>query len=309
MSVLTVTLNACVDKAYTVPGFSAGRIFRPARVVTTPGGKGINVARVFRSLGGEAVTTGFLGGVNGDFVQRGLEAEGIPASFVRVGGESRLCVKIMDTAGGIETELNEPGPEVTEHDAHQMLARLRELIPGREAVILSGSAPPGTPAGLYRQIITLSQQEFSVRVLLDTSGPILSHAAEAKPFLLKPNVHELTDLGVGGDGWGNSALELRRRYDVSLAMITGGPRGAVVSSADGVWEASPPKIFVVSAVGSGDSLTAAFAWALFNGYTVPDALRLGVAAGAANAITEASGFCTREAIFELDARTRVNSLA
>ena len=89
-------------------------------------------------------------------------------------------------------------------------------------------------------------------------------------------------------------------------MITGGPRGAVIADGVSVWEAAPPTIEVVSAVGSGDSLTAAFAWALINGYTLPDALALGVAAGAANAMTEASGFCTRAAIFEMAAEVQVN---
>ena len=92
-------------------------------------------------------------------------------------------------------------------------------------------------------------------------------------------------------------------------MITGGPRGAVVADGESVWEAIPPPITVVSAVGSGDSLTAAFVWALINGYNLPEALRLGVAAGAANAITEASGFCTRAGIFELAAQVQLNKCA
>ena len=309
MSIVTVTLNACVDKAYTVPGFRAGRIFRPARAVTTPGGKGINVARVIRALGGEAVATGFVGGASGDFIENGLRAEGIPDGFVRVQGESRICIKIMDPQQDVETELNELGPEITPRDTDALLARLRELLPGQDAVILSGSAPPGTPSDLYRRVITLAQREFGVRAVLDTSGPALADAAPAKPFLLKPNIHELADLGVAGDGWATSAIELRRRYDVPIAMITGGPRGAVLAAGDDVWEAVPPPITVVSAVGSGDSLTAAFAWALLNGYNIPGALCLGVAAGAANAATEASGFCTRESIFALAARTQVNTLA
>ena len=187
------------------PAFEAGRIFRPARAVTTPGGKGINVARVYRTLGGEATALGFLGGANGDFIERGLRAEGIPAAFVRVGGESRVCIKVMDPESGAETELNENGPEVTSADADALLARLRELLPGRDAVIISGSMPPGTPPDLYARIITLAQQEMGVKAILDTSGPALVSGAQAAPFLLKPNVHELDALDIGGDGWAESA--------------------------------------------------------------------------------------------------------
>ena len=117
-------------------------------------------------------------------------------------------------------------------------------------------------------------------------------------------------MGVGGDGWaGKRRRSCNKITDVTLAMITGGPRGAVIADGAEVWEAVPPPITVVSAVGSGDSLTAAFVWALLNGYTVPEALRLGVAAGAANALTEASGFCTRAQIFELAAQVRLNKCA
>ena len=306
MSILTVTLNVCVDKAYVVPGFAAGRIFRPVRAATTPGGKGINVARVYGVLGGEAAATGFLGGANGDYIERGLRAESIPSAFVRVSGESRVCIKVMDPDSGVETELNENGPSVTPADADALLTRLRELLPGREAVVISGSTPPGTPLDLYQRITGLAQREMGVRVILDTSGPALVSGAQAVPFLLKPNVHELDALGVGGDGWAASAVLLRQAFGVPLAMVTGGSRGAVIADGVDVWEAVPTPLTVVSAVGSGDSLTAAFVWAMLNGYNVSEALRLGVAAGAANALTETSGFCTRAMVFDLAAQVRLN---
>lgn len=306
--VLTVTLNACVDKTYFVPGFAVGHVHRPVRMVVNAGGKGINVARVYRMLGGAALATGFLGGANGDFLDRATRAEGIPTDFVRVAGESRVCIKVMDPDGGTETELNENGPEVSPADGEALIARLRELLPGHKAVILSGSMPPGTPVTLYRDIIRMAQDEFSVRAILDSSGAALAVGAEAAPSLLKPNVHEVSALGVIGDGWGGSAVDLRAKYGAALAMITGGPRGAVVAGEAGVWEALPPPISLVSAVGSGDTLTAAFVWGLLQDWSVADALRLGVAAGAANATTEASGFCDRDLIFALAEQTRVNRL-
>jgi len=308
LSILTVTLNACVDKTYTVPGFALDQVHRPTAMVVSAGGKGINVARVYRSLGGEVTATGFLGGSNGDFLRRAMLREGVTPDFVAVAEESRVCIAIMDPIGGTQTELNENGPRITSADGDVLLARLRELLPGRDAVIISGSMPPDTPPALYRDIITLAQDEFGVKAVLDTSGEALALGAQARPFLLKPNVHELSALGITEDGWAESAQSLRRKYDVPLAMVTAGARGAVLAGPEGLWEAVPPPITVVSAVGSGDSLTAAFIWASGNGYNYGEALRLGVAAGAANTTAYGAGIFPRELVFELAARTQVNKL-
>ena len=308
MSLLTVTLNAAVDKLYTVPGFAVDRVHRPAEMRVFAGGKGINVARVYQTLGGAVRATGFLGGSNGELIRRSIEAEGIPGDFISVSQESRLCMAVIDPAAGTQTEINENGPQVTSDDCAALLARLRELLPGADAVVLSGSIPPGTPPGIYRDMIRMAQNEFGVKAILDASGEPLQLGISASPFLAKPNVHELTALEVGGDGWGGSAQALRDKYFLQLAMVTGGPRGAVVASDKGVWEAASPPIDLVSAVGSGDSLTAAFLWALHNDWTLPEALKLGVAAGAANAATYGSGFCSREQIFALAAQTTVNKL-
>lgn len=305
---MTITLNAAVDKTYTVPGFALDRVHRPTETLTTAGGKGVNVARVYRTLGGAATATGFLGGRNGEYIAGSLASEGIPAAFVFVRGESRLCIAVMDPQAGTQTELNENGPLVHVSDCAALLARLRELLPGCQFVIISGSLPPGTPPTFYRDVISLAQDEFSVRAVLDASGESLTQAVKARPFLVKPNQHELTALAVAGDSWGESARALREKYRLPLALVTGGARGAVAADDKGVWEAIPPPISVQSAVGSGDALAAAFLWALEDGRQTPDALRLGVAAGAANAMTLGAGFCSRASIFEIAAQTRVTQI-
>lgn len=309
MPVLTVTLNAAVDKLYTVPGFAVDRVQRPTETRVYAGGKGINVARVYRTLGGKVTATGFSGGATGEYIQQGLRQEGIDARFVPVAQESRVCTTILDPVGRTETVLNENGPQVTPVECDTLLQRLRELLPGHDAVILSGSLPPGTPPDIYAFIIRLAQDEFSVQAVLDASRDALQFGVGAKPFLVKPNVHELSALSVGGDGWGGSAQALRDKYGVTLALVTGGARGAVLAGAEGAWEAVPPAIEVVSALGSGDSLTAGFVWAWEQGWGHVEALKLGVAAGAANAAAYGSGFCTRDQILDLASRTRVNKIA
>jgi len=309
LSVLTVTLNAAVDKLYTIPGFAVDQVQRPSETRMYAGGKGINVARVYRTLGGEVMATGFSGGVTGEYIQQGLRQEGVDAQFVTIGQESRVCTAILDPIGRTETVLNENGPQVTPAECDALLQRLRELLPGQDAVILSGSLPPGTPPNIYASIIRLAQDGFGVKAVLDASGEALQFGVKAKPFLVKPNVHELEALSVGGDGWGGSAQALREKYDVTLALVTGGGRGAVLASAEGTWEAVPPAVQVLSALGSGDSLTAGFVWAWEQGWGHAEALKLGVAAGAANATVYGSGFCTRDQIFNLAGRTTVNKIA
>ena len=308
MPVLTVTLNPAVDKLYTIPGFQAGGVYRPAETQVYAGGKGINVARVYHALGGKVTATGFLGGSNGEYITQSLRDEGIPSAFTVIEQASRVCTMILDPVQHRETVLNENGPTVTPDECRAFLSHLRELLPHYQAVVLSGSLPPGAPLSLYADIIHLAQEEFGIQAILDTSGEALRLGAKAKPFVLKPNVDELTALEVEGDGWASSAQALREKYGVSLALVTGGSRGAVIATDDGIWEATSPPIELASTVGSGDSLTAAFVWAWLRGQGAAESLKLGVAAGAANATVYGSGFCTREQIFALAAKTIVNKL-
>ena len=308
MPILTVTLNAAVDKLYTIPGFSVDKVQRPTETRVYAGGKGINVARVYRALGGEVTATGFSGGATGEYIQDSLREEGINIRFVSVANESRTCTAILDPLRRTETVLNELGPWVTPDECVSLLQRLRELLPGHDAVILSGSLPPGVSPDTYAAIIGLAR-EAGIKAVLDASGEALRLGVEAKPLLVKPNVHELEALSVAGDGWGGSAQALREKYGVVLALVTGGARGAVLASAEGTWEAIPPSVELRSALGSGDSLTAGFVWAWEQGWGHAEALKLGVAAGAANAMVYGSGFCTRDQIFEVVARTTVNKIA
>lgn len=314
MSILTVTLNSCVDKTYTVPGFALDQVHRPTQTLITAGGKGINVARVYRKFGGTAVATGFLGGANGVWLHQAMLAEGITSKFVTVAEESRTCIAIMDPLNATQTELNENGPRVTEADTETLRNLLRELLSGCTAVVISGSMPPGMSASFYQDVVTLAQDEADVPVVLDTSGDALALGAQARPWLLKPNAHEARALGIavntsGLEGLGDAAQAVRARYNVPLAMVTGGALGAVLASKEGLWEAVPPPIRVASAVGSGDSLASAFLWAMHNGYTMGDALRLGVAAGAANAMTYGAGLFPPDLAFDLFARTSLSKRA
>jgi tagatose 6-phosphate kinase len=307
--ILTVTLNAAVDKTYTVSGFTLGRVHRPVETRVTAGGKGINVARVYQTLGGQATATGFLGGINGNYIQQQLALEGIDDRFIRVAEESRVCIAVMDPLARTLTEINENGPNVTAAECDALLILLRELLPGSGAVILSGSLPPGTPVTLYRDIIYMAQEQFQVPAVLDASGEALAQGITARPFLVKPNLAELAALDVPAREPAEAAQALRAHYGVELALVTAGPQGAVLSGPQGTWLAVPPSVQVLNAVGSGDSLAAGFLWSWLRGDSSAEALRLGVAAGTANTLSDSAGFLDSQSVFDFAARTQVRQIA
>ena len=308
MPLLTVTLNPALDKLQVVPDFQAGAVYKVSETHTSAGGKGVNVARVTHTLGGPVTALCLLGGVAGDYAGKCLCQEGITHRMVPVNGETRTSVIVADRANRRDTVLNEAGPLINADELNALRGVLRELLPLVQTVSYSGSLPPGVPAGFYAEAIELARK-LGVKAALDTSGDALVQGAAARPFLLKPNRQELAALGdEGGDGWAGAAVALRSRTGCELALVTDGARGAVLACADGLWECTPPTVDVVSAIGSGDSFLAGFLWAWDDGQGPEAALRLGTAAGAANAQRYGSGFCTRAEIETLAALTRPRRL-
>lgn len=295
---LTVTLNAAVDKTYTVPGFSLDRVHRPTDFRAVAGGKGINVARVFRELGGKCVATGFLGGHNGEFIADGLRAEGIEDAFVRTRGESRVCIAIIDPIGKTQTEVNENGPEVHPDEVQQLIERFESLLPKVSAVTLSGSLPPGCPEDIYARLIYMARAH-GVTCALDSSGPPLRIGWEAGPDIIKCNRFELSalrpDAGESVEDISGAALSLLNAK-TREAVITMGAQGAVAAECGRVWYAPSPSVQFVSAVGSGDAFLAAYMWSRARGCDAPSRLAWGIAAGAANAAVFGAGFCRKHEI-------------
>lgn len=306
-AVLTVTLNAAVDKTYRVEGFCLDRVFRVEAGRVVAGGKGINVARVLHTLGVPVVATGFLGGHNGAFILDSLKQEGIPGDFVWTQGESRVCLAVIDPIAGTQTELNEIGPEIHPEEVSALEQKLAQLLPQFAYVTLCGSAPPGVPTDFHARVIRLGHKA-GVRVVLDSSGELLRHGVEAGPWMVKPNRAELSAIFGREPTDVDEATQMAHQLlakGIEIAVVTLGKQGAIWVSAEGEWFAQPPEVEFVSAVGSGDSMLAAMLYAFIQGMSPPDVLRWGVAAGAANAAVFGAGFCTREQIEALVPRVVV----
>ncbi len=308
--IVTVTLNAAVDKSYTVDDFTIDRMHRPSIEKTAAGGKGINVARMLGTLAREAIATGFIGGHNGDLILESLDTEGIRHDFVRTVGESRLCIAVVDPANVTQTEVNESGPLVTADEVSALLTKIRSLLPGASHLVLSGSAPPGVPDDFYAVAIEAAKSAGAITVL-DSSGEHLRRGIAAAPDIIKPNAAELSSL-VGSElNTTTEVLAAAKAFvdrGIGVVVVSMGRSGAIVTNGRETWLAVPPKIDFVSAVGSGDSLVAAFVDAAAGGSNLADAIAAGVAAGAGNAMTYGAACLTLECFNKLRPDVRVTRL-
>src|SRR5665213_123383 len=187
--IVTVTLNAAIDRTLTVPNFQRGQRHRASAGVTLAGGKGINVARALKMLGVPVVATGLVGGTTGTRIVEELTNEAILNDFVHIEGESRTSTAVVDPTGGTYTEINEWGPAVRPEELEMLLEKLRYLTQGAELVVFAGSLPRDVADDFYAEAARdLSRRH--VPVVLDSDGEPMRAGVEAEPFLVSPNQAE-----------------------------------------------------------------------------------------------------------------------
>jgi len=285
--IVTVTVNAALDRTLTVPVFQIGYRHRSSEVLTLAGGKGINVARALKHLEVPVVATGLAGGRTGTRIIEELTAEAILNDLVRIGRESRTSTAVVDPTSGTYTEINEWGPEVTAVELETLTEKLHYLARGADFVVLSGSLPRKVPTSFYGDAVRdLARRD--VRVVLDSEGEPLRLGVEAGPYLVSPNQREAEQL-VGQE------LEDDDDFLMALdAIAEMGARNVLVTLENGCFallrtgrktrrmRAFAPHVEPVSGVGSGDVLLAQFLAAIVEERSPDYALRLAVAAGAAS---------------------------
>jgi len=287
--ILTITLNPSVDIRFTTAEFATGGIFRAQTDEQTAGGKGLNVSRVLHQLGSPVIATGFLGGCNGDFIRNKLDEIGIQHQFIQVKGNTRVCIAIV--AGDTQTEVLGRGPLIGEEELAAFTAALQQLLPRTKLVCISGSLPRGIPPAYYRDLINQARK-CQVKVLVDTSGEPLEKAAEAGPYLLKPNKKELESalqtkfMSERDIARGMGTLAAR---GCEIVLVTLGSAGALALAEDKLYRISIPKVEAVNPVGSGDSMLAGLAHALYSSLPVEEVLALGTACGISNAMQAQTG--------------------
>lgn len=272
-TVVTLTLNPALDRVMDLgTPLRVGELQRVSEVREQAGGKGVNVARAVRALGGEVLTAGVLGGFSGRKFEALLNYEGLTGQFLWSGaGETRQCHILLEGTGIHPTEINETGFVVSV----DLLARLLSGLPPGP-LVMSGSLPPGLTPAEFQTLLRLRPG-----AVVDTSGPALTAALESgKVSLIKPNRAELEAITHTGAGL-RTARELYAQHGTRI-LLTLGEGGAALIGEQTV-QATAPQIRAVNPVGSGDSLLGAFVWAEQQGLSPAEALRWGVAAGTANA--------------------------
>lgn len=281
---VTVTFNPAVDRTITVEGPLEGTV-RALDEAAVPGGKGINVARVARTLGAQVSTVGIVGGHAGRWMIEGLADEGLDPHFVQTSGETRTTTAVYGSAVD-ELTLVERGPARTRADLLELLGLLEPLLDTADVVVASGSCPRGVDDA-YAELVAACHRA-SCPVVVDTSREFLRHAMSQRPTVVKVTADEartLLDREV--------ATEDRPAALVSagceLGVVTLGADGAMASDGDERWRVGSPSVADPRPVGSGDAFAAGFVLAWLNGAGVEDALRSGAAAGAANAATGRAG--------------------
>ncbi len=299
--ILCVNPNAAIDKTVVVNSFRLNEIHRPEQVLAIPGGKGCNVARALNRLGETPVVSGWIGGFAGQFIETGLHHEGIGTAFIHTDFESRTCLSILDPVNNTLTELYEKGDPVPADKVEEFAAFFRTNIKRYAAVTFSGSLPPGVPLDFYRRMLDIARAA-GVPAILDSSGEALRQVISTRPFLVKPNEKEFADLAGHElhdlDDFAREAADLSLRYQ-TMIVISLGAEGAIAANPHEVYHVRPPQLTVTSAVGSGDSMLAGITYGLTHGFAFADAVKYGVAAGTANALTVGAG------VFTLDDFERV----
>ncbi len=296
MMILTVTLNAAIDKRYVVTNFELGEVNRVRECAYTPGGKGLNVSKPASIYGAEVVATGFVGGHAGDYIAEALKDFRVKSDFYRLSAESRTCINIWDESKQQQTEFLEPGFTVSDEDFNGFLKHFTSLVMKADVVSISGSVPKGLDGTAYQKMISIVKQQGKP-VILDTSGVLLEQGIKSAPTMVKPNIDEIRMLTGNRCESREELVEAAKRIHsqgVEVVVISLGADGSIAVTKDGVFKASVPKIDAVNTVGCGDSMTAGFAIGFEQGLPIEKTLQLASAISAAAALREETGFFVKE---------------
>lgn len=283
--ITTICLNPALDRTVTVDSLVPGHVNRIRTTRTDVGGKGVNVAVVCRRLGLDAQVIGCAGVDGYSKLRAKTKAEDIGCDFHTVEGAIRINTKVVSLDGSGVTELNEPGPTLTAEDIDVFFDMAAEAAAGSEYVVITGSLPPGCPVHTYRNLIEM----LHVPCILDVGSAALAEGVKAKPFLIKPNHHELAatvgrELHTLGDI--RAAAQTFVDGGVRHVVVSLGKDGALYVGEEGCFYAPEIPVEVRSTVGAGDALVGGLLYGLVKHGTMRDGFRAGAAAGTASVMTE-----------------------
>jgi 1-phosphofructokinase/tagatose 6-phosphate kinase len=311
--IITVTLNAAIDKTLEVPNFKLGRRHRSVEQTTMAGGKGVNVARALKALGQPVLATGFAGGATGTRIVEALTEESVLGDFVRTREESRTNTSVIDPTSGVQTEINERGPSISEQELELFRDKLLYLARGAGMCVIAGSLPRGVPTDFYANLVR-ELQRLGVTTLIDSDGDPLRQAVRCEPDVVSPNVLEAEELV------GHEFNDDDERTSAVAEIADLGARGAIMTVPDGcfahVLVDGSPRLYRVrvdeqearSGIGSGDAFLAGYVAARYTGAGPEECLRYGVACGAESTQHFGAGVIDAGRVEKLTAEVDVQEL-
>ena len=307
--IITVTMNPAIDKTVEIDALKPGGLNRIRKVEYDAGGKGINVSKTIHELGGESIATGFLGGNAGRTIENVLDARKIMHDFIWVDGETRTNTKVFEENGAV-TELNEPGPAISEEQIQKLMNKLENYAGVNTLIVLSGSIQGGVGKDIYEKIIRMAHGKGS-QVLMDADGEVFRLSLEAGPDIIKPNRVELEEYaGIDYRASGKELLEMTRKLmekGIHTAAVSMGKSGAMFVK--GGYEAVCPALPVKahSTVGAGDAMVAALAYAWDQKLGDEETVRLCMAASAGAVTTIGTKPPAKELVEELKMKVKIES--
>jgi 6-phosphofructokinase 2 len=306
-TIVTLTMNPALDMFIEVPGMEPEHKLRTSRPTWRAGGGGINVSRAIGHLRGTSVALFPSGGSTGEMIATLLQRESIATSCVRVADPTRENINVTEASTGREYRFIVPGPDLGIDEWQHCLRALKSMSPAPEYVVASGSLPPGVPVDFFAR---LPMQAVENRFLLnvDTSVEPIRHAAVKGTFLLKPSLRELASINgtaiTSSEGIEEVARLLVERNGVEAVVVSAGAGGAILIDRHHVLRIAAPLVPIVSRIGAGDSMVAGMTVALARGDSLEDAVRYGVASGAAAVMTPGHRLCAYDDTERLFAEMR-----
>lgn len=289
--IVTLTINPAVDKSTTIERLVPEDKLRCEKPRFEAGGGGINVAKAIHRLGGKPLALLTSGGPVGQRLQTLVKAEGVDIEVVETKEWTRENLNVLETYTGLQYRFSMPGPTLMPTEVEAILDTLMDIEPAPSFIVASGSLPSGVPDSFYSDVAKIAKKRGSYFVA-DTSGEALRQASESGVYMLKPNILELSQL-VGTDHLemgevDEAAMALIVRGHCEVVVVSMGPMGAMLVTADQVEHIPAPPVTVKSTVGAGDSMVAGMVWTLSQGKSIREAVRMGVACGSAATMNHGS---------------------
>jgi 6-phosphofructokinase 2 len=298
--IYTLTLNPALDRTLTVEKLVADETIRVISEERYAAGKGIDVSRVIKEMGGRSIALGFVGGYDGLELEGRLINDGVLSNFIRIAGTTRTNIILKEKAGSHQYVISAPGPHISAHELSQLYQQLVSL-PDMTYLVMSGSIPPGLKPSVYGQFIMAAKAKGAM-VALDADGEAMREGVRSAPDFIKPNLKELSRL-VGREV--NTEQEIIEACDplfnrgITIVMVSRGPKGILTVTHDEAYRCVPPKINVQNTVGAGDSALAAFILCYSRGGAMAECTKRATAAGTATAMAAGTALARLEDVDKL----------